>query len=210
MKVVDTWCILLDFNESIASITPFNRKCSSDSNMFCQYFLSVVFCFCLNNDIFEIYVWWIFNHLKCYVACIFQCIVSICSVHVRLGITYMWTYKFTFGSEQLVCPELSSNHFEYHCQIYLFRSFSVLEYHYDLSGFTISVVNFLCIIGNKYYSYFILVLYLFSIHFCLHLLFLKQYCHPLLTHCHPAMHICSSQQHPLDTSFPLNWSQAIV
>ena len=147
-------------------------------------------------------MWWIFNHLKCYVACIFQCIVSICSVHVRLGITCMWTYKFTFGSEQLVCPELSSNHFEYHCQIYLFLSFSVLEYHYDLSGFTISVVNFLCIIGNKYYSYFILVLYLFSIHFCLHLLFLKQYCHPLLTHCHPAMHICSSQQHPFRYQLP--------
>ena len=71
MKVVDTWCILLDFNESIASIIPFNHKCSFDSNMFCQYFLSVVFCFCLNNNIFEIYVWWIFNHLKCYVACIY-------------------------------------------------------------------------------------------------------------------------------------------
>ena len=84
----------------------------------------------------SVYVWWIFNHLKCYVACIFLSIVSICSVHVRLGITCMWTYKFTFGSEQLVCKELSSNHFEYHCQVYLFLSFSVLEYHYDLSGFT--------------------------------------------------------------------------
>ena len=93
MKVVDTWCILLDFKESIASIIPFNGKCSFDNNMFCQYFLSVVFCFCLNNDIFEIYVWWIFNHLKCYVACIFLCIVSIYSVHVKLGITCMWTYN---------------------------------------------------------------------------------------------------------------------
>ena len=62
--------------------------------------------------------------------------------------------------------------------------------------------NFLCIIGNIYYSYFILVLYLLSIRFCLHLLFLKQYYHPLLINCHPAMHICSSQQHPFRYQLP--------